>query len=257
MKTQEFSSNFPENQQKVRARMETMLGAEALEKISDTWVLLVGAGVGGTYVAHDLARKGYKLKICDGDEVRKENLGTQKYEKQDLGRNKAIATAERSTKKTSLSVKTIGIPYMFSEAVKKGINLEADIVIVFTDSFLSRFEVSEYFYKEKPVVSAGLGESGTWGWTFIQEPNKACLRCCFPEVDPNKTAGCTGLTIDTAKLVSSLVTYAVDTLVLDHENRKRDWNYRKIDLSGFSASSDVRKNLERKENCELCNRFRR
>ena len=257
MKTQECSSKFLEDQHKVRTRMETLLGTEALDKISETWVLLVGAGVGGTDVAHDLARKGYNLKICDGDEVRKENLGTQKYRKQDLDRNKAIVTVERSTKRTSLPVKTVGIPCMFSEAVKREVNLEVDLVVAFTDSFLSRFEVSEYFYKEKTVVSVGLGESGTWGWAFVQEPSKACLRCCFPRVTPNKTAGCTGLTVDTAKLTSSLVTYAVDTLVLDHDYRKRSWSYRKIGLSGFSASSDVSINMESREDCELCNRFRR
>ncbi|MBS3787565.1 ThiF family adenylyltransferase [Candidatus Bipolaricaulota bacterium] len=224
--------------------------------MGETWVLLVGAGVGGTYVAHNLARKCYNLNVCDGDEVRTENLGTQKYGKEDVGRSKAIVTAEYSAKRTSLPVKTVGVPYMFSEAVKKGINLEANIVIAFTDSFLSRFEVSEYFYEEKPVVSAGLGESGTWGWAFIQKPEKACLRCCFPEVNPNKTAGCTGLTIDSVKLTSSLVTYAVDTLVLDHYYRERSWNYRKIDLSGFCACPDEKVKIKRSEECGLCGNFK-
>lgn len=252
MKIQKFRSDPPDRQGQVRSRMETLLGKDALDEINDTWVLIVGAGVGGTYVAYDLARKGYNLKICDGDVVRPANLGTQKYGEKDLGENKAIVAARNSTERTSLPVEAIGIPYMFDEAVKEKIDLNVDVVVAFTDSFLSRFEVSEYFYQKRPVISAGLGESGTWGWTFVQEPGEACLRCCFPKVDLNKTAGCTGLTGDSAKLTSSLVTYGVDTLVLDHKFRKRDWNYRKVDLSGFSASPDELNQVEKKEGCELC-----
>jgi molybdopterin/thiamine biosynthesis adenylyltransferase len=182
LKFQKFRSDPPDQQGQVRSRMETLLGKDALDKINGTWILIVGAGVGGTYVAYDLARKGYNLKICDGDKVKLANLGTQKYGEKDLGENKAVVAAKHSTKRTSLSVKAIGIPYVFAEAVRKKIDLNADVVIAFTDSFLSRFEVSEYFYQERPVISAGLGESGTWGWNFVQEPGEACLRCCFCNV---------------------------------------------------------------------------
>lgn len=256
MKTQKFRSEPARNQEEVRSRMEALLGKKALEEINDSWILLVGAGVGGTYVAYDLARKGYNLKICDGDKVRSANLGTQKYGEKDLGKNKAVVAARNSTQRSSLPIEAVGIPYTFDEAVKKGSDVKADVVVAFTDSFLSRFEVSEHFYQGRPVISAGLGESGTWGWAFIQEPGGACLRCCLPEVDPNKASGCFGLTIDSVKLTSSLVTYGVDTLVLDQSFRKRDWNYRKVDLSGFSASTDEMKQVKRKESCELCRSFK-
>lgn len=236
--------------------METLLGEKALEEISQSWVLIVGAGVGGTYVAYDLARKGYNLKLCDGDGVELANLGIQKYGREDLGDSKAVAAAKHSVERSSLSMEAIGIPYMFSEAVSREIDLSADVVVAFTDSFLSRFEVSEYFYRERPVVFAGLGESGTWGWTFIQEPGEACLRCCLPEADPHKTAGCSGLTVDSVKLTSSLVTYGVGTLVLDQSFRKRDWNYRKIDLSGFSATPDEIQHVKKKEGCNLCSNIK-
>lgn len=252
MNLKKFESNPARKQRKVRSRMETLLGEKALDKINQSWVLIVGAGVGGTYVAHDLARKGYNLKICDGDKVELANLGTQKYVKKDLGKNKAVATAKHSVEKTSLHTKTVGIPYMFSQAVNKGIDLFADVVVCFTDSFLSRFEVAEYFYEVRPVVFAGLGESGTWGWSFVQKPYKACLRCFFPDVDPNLNGSCSGLSIDSVKLTSSLVTYAVDSLILNHKFRKRKWNYREIDLSGYSASYDRIKKIERRKDCELC-----
>lgn len=236
--------------------METLLGEKALAEINQSWVLIVGAGVGGTYVAYDLARKGYNLKICDADNVELANLGTQKYGLEDLGSNKSKAAARYSVERSSLPMEAVSIPYMFSEAANNSVDLSADVVVAFTDSFLSRFEVSEYYYQEKPVVFAGLGDSGTWGWVFVQEPGYACLRCCLPDVDPNQTGSCTGLTVDSVKLTSSLVTYAVDSLAVDHEYRKRNWNYRKIDLSGYSASPGQLTQVKRRNNCELCGQFK-
>lgn len=238
----------------ISSRQHMLLGKENLDKRSGKTVLVVGAGTGGNPVINNLAEKGYNLVVCDHDTVSMSNLGHQGFSQEDLGKNKAERAAIRATRLTSRPITIVAVPMRFEDATSLKVKWMDNVhaVVVFTDNMISRFEVSLHYYLKIPVLAAGIEETNTMAWLFIQEPKGPCLRCKFPNIDydsPDSTS-CSGMSLDAARALSGYISFSIDTLFLDHKYRRRNWNYLKLSLDGFV--SEERFMVEKNENCSLC-----
>lgn len=78
-------------------RTELLLGREAVEKLHQTNITVVGLGAVGSHVVEALARCGVgTLRIVDFDEISESNFNRQLYAiEPNLGRLKTVAAAER------------------------------------------------------------------------------------------------------------------------------------------------------------------
>jgi len=79
------------------ARIRLMLGEEKLERLKNSFVVIVGMGAVGSYAVEGLARSGVgRLRLVDFDVVRASNINRQLYALgSTLGRHKADLAAER------------------------------------------------------------------------------------------------------------------------------------------------------------------
>lgn len=246
------SPGLPEEE--VNSRQNMLLGKENVEIYSQLTVGLVGAGTGNNPVMENVAEKGCNLWVCDSDVVTLSNLAHQGFTEQDLGKEKAIQMAKKATNRASKHMKAIGIPMSFEEAAASQVGWleKADVVVVFTDNFASRFEVAYHYYGRKPVLIAGIESSNTLAWLFVQEAGGPCIRCCFPDItieSPDPTS-CSGMSLDPARALDGYISFAIDSLFLDHKYRRRNWNWLKISLDGFL--SDEKLIIEQDPDCEFC-----
>lgn len=214
-------------------------------------VVQVGAGGLGGEIARGLVRKGVGLiKIFDGDTVELSNLSRQFFYKEDLYKNKAISLAKNLVKEGVNSSLIVASPFMIQKAIEDKVDVSCDIVICAPDNDETRVFISRYFYDNTPVIFTGLDANANTGYVFIQEPGGACIGCALPNVVGDKGEPCpnTPAVIDLVKIISGFVLFSIDSTIM---KRKRNWNFRQIFLGGFVP--EVVKEVERKEDCSLCN----
>lgn len=79
------------------SRIERIIGAEGLERLHKSFVVVVGLGAVGSYAVEGLARAGVgRLRLVDSDEVRKSNINRQLFALgSTIGRAKTEVAAER------------------------------------------------------------------------------------------------------------------------------------------------------------------
>lgn len=83
-------------------------GEEALATIAAARVVICGAGAVGSNLAEGLARQGFqRLRVIDRDRVEERNLGTQVYEREDVGTLKAEALHHRVYRATGLEIEAV------------------------------------------------------------------------------------------------------------------------------------------------------
>jgi molybdopterin/thiamine biosynthesis adenylyltransferase len=203
-------------------------------------ILLVGAGGLIGAIAGGLARKGYgTLSICDHDRVELSNLNRQDFYPEDVTANewKAIALARNAARQGQLGT-----------VLAKGI----DLMVVGVDSNRCRAVASRFCRQRRlPVIFTAVSQAADWGWVFVQEPSDACVACLFPFLADavNQPEPCTispGV-LDILRVMGGMALYAVDTLVM---NRRRDWNYRSVQLPGDAP--DVIDLVRPRPGCPVC-----
>lgn len=235
-------------QESITDRQERVKGFDQ-KKLESTTINLIGCGGLGSEIGEGLLRKGVRnLYLYDGDKVEISNLTRQRFYKKDLHKNKAISLAENLSKEAVKKTVIRAIPAMFQEAVEDKINGEG-IAICGVDNNPTRVFVSQYHYKKKlPVIFTAVSRDANHGYVFVQEPGKACFGCLFPQSVNDNTYPCPGTPAikDILKVVSGMVLYAVDTLIM---KRPRNWSYKEVFLDGFP---DRVWQVERKEDCKLC-----
>jgi tRNA threonylcarbamoyladenosine dehydratase len=79
------------------SRIERMIGADGLQRLQKSFVVVVGLGAVGSYCVEGLARAGIgRLRLVDFDEVRPSNINRQLYALEStIGRAKAEVAAMR------------------------------------------------------------------------------------------------------------------------------------------------------------------
>jgi adenylyltransferase/sulfurtransferase len=220
-------------------------------KLGAATVLLIGAGGLGGEVGEGLARKGVgALLILDPDRVQLSNLNRQLFYEEDLYQNKAIALAKNLAREATSRTCITAYPLSFEDAVRKGVDPDADVVVCGVDSNRTRLNVSSHFLAGRPVVFLGVDEIADHGYVFVQEQDGPCFACLFPHALEDATRNqCAkvGAVKDILKVVAGIALYAVDSLLM---GRKRAWNFKESTLAGFAP--DVSRQIGRRDNCPVC-----
>ncbi len=135
------------------------IGGPGQQRLKAARVLIVGLGGLGAPAALYLAAAGVgTLGLADGDEVSLSNLQRQVlYRTEDVGRSKIEAAAE-ALARVNPHVAFEPHALMLDEANAAGIIGDYDVVLDGTDSFGSRFAVSDACLAAgKPLVSGAIG----------------------------------------------------------------------------------------------------
>ena len=225
----------------------TLLSGFQQERVDSTSINLVGAGGLGSEIGMALIRKGIgELNIYDGDTVTITNLTRQHFFKKDLYKPKATCLAHNLANMATNNSILRPIPMSVQEAERTGHLLRSDIAIVGVDNYDARFFCSKSFH-DVPTIFTAISPEADSGWVFLQEPGKACFGCFAGDMLGRPARKCTGSSIDINKVMGGLVSYVVDSLIM---NRPRDWNYKRIFFTG--PFEDISKNIDKDDKCKLC-----
>lgn len=166
-------------------------GDEGQRKLSDSKVLVIGAGGLGCPAMQYLAAAGVGyIKIVDGDQVDVTNLHRQiLFGHSDIGKNKAEAAAHR--------LRDLN-PHISLEAIADaaypdsldGLIGGVDLVLDCTDGFESTYAIHDACWGAGiPLVQASVHQYD--GWVQVIDPagGSGCYRCQWPEAPP---IGCIG-----------------------------------------------------------------
>jgi sulfur carrier protein ThiS adenylyltransferase len=215
-------------------------------------VIMIGAGGLGGEIGEALVRKGVgRLALFDHDYVELSNLNRQLFGKNDLGRPKSHCLSRNLSKLGFLGSVIEGYSLSFQDALKSGVDMAGNVKVVVcgVDNNPCRIAVSSYYQEQKiPVVFTSVSVDASHGYVFVQEPGKACFACQFPKAINDDTYPCgTPAVKDILKVVSGIVSYAVDSLLME---RLRTWSYKHCYLDG--TIPDKNWMVPRSPHCTLC-----
>lgn len=135
---------------------EIYRGKEALKKIKNHRIMVVGCGALGSNLLDSLARQGYTaLGTLDFDRVEEHNIGTQRFTQQDVGKLKVEAMDEHiySTTKISLAPEKAILNATNGPKLFRGYQLVVDCL----DNSASRSYVQDHARSTNvPTLHAGL-----------------------------------------------------------------------------------------------------
>lgn len=163
------------------------------EKLTQSHVLIVGAGGLGSPVAMYLAASGVgKLTICDFDQVDLTNLQRQIiHTTQSVGINKAVS-AQQTIYEINPEVDVIAVqqkssPEAFTELIKK-----ADVVVDCSDNFATRYTLNQLcFDAKKPLVSgAAIRFEGQITVFDFRSEVSPCYHCLYPNTGSDQEMRC-------------------------------------------------------------------
>ena len=118
-----------------------------------------------------------------------------------------------------------GYSLSFEDALALGVDMSGSVIVCAVDNNPCRIAVSTYYRElQIPVIFTAVSADARHGYVFVQEPGKACFGCLFTDAVNDETYPCPGTPAvkDILKVVGGLVSYAVDTLLMD---RLRLWTY--------------------------------
>jgi molybdopterin/thiamine biosynthesis adenylyltransferase len=216
-----------------------------------TTITVIGAGGLGGQIAWALVRKGLgMLRVFDMDVVSPSNLLRQFFREEDLYKPKAHRLARNLAKEGFMGTTIQGYSLSFQDALTLGIDLTCSLAVVGVDNNPCRVAASRY-YRERsiPCIFTAVSEDTIHGYVFVQEAGEdtACFGCQFPKAINDETYPCgTPAVIDILKVVAGIVSYAVDTLLME---RPRLWHYKTVHLDGFPGKDWL---VSRRLDCPLC-----
>lgn len=167
-------------------------GPEAQQKLSDTKVLVVGAGGLGVPVLQYLAGMGVgSIGIVDDDVVSLSNLQRQVlYRTEDVGQPKAQVAAE-SLRRLNPEISLRAFPQRLDVSSALSLIKDFDIVVDATDNFAARYLINDAcVLLDKPFVYGAIqGYEGQVSvFNFQDGPT---YRCLFPTPpDPSSVPDC-------------------------------------------------------------------
>jgi molybdopterin/thiamine biosynthesis adenylyltransferase len=221
------------------------------EALSQAKIIMIGAGGLGSQIGEAVVRKGVgTLVIFDHDLVELTNLNRQKFYERDVGKNKAVCLARNLAQESFCGTVIRGYGLSFQDALALGIDMTCSVAICGVDNNPCRVAVSRY-YRERhiPCIFTAVSQDTTHGYVFVQEAgaDKACFACQFPKAVNDATYPCgTPAVIDILKVVAGIVSYGVDTILME-----RPWlyQYKTIHLDGFPGKDWL---VKKRPDCLLC-----
>ncbi|MFC4558815.1 ThiF family adenylyltransferase [Virgibacillus kekensis] len=188
------------------------IGEEGQKKLSESKVLIVGAGALGTVISNHLVRAGVgKLRIVDRDYVELSNLQRQTlFDEKDVedALPKAVAAKKKLTKMNSLVDVEAIVGNVSNETIDEYIT-GIDVVLDGTDNFSTRFILNDACYKYNIPFSYGGVVSSRGMSAFFVPGETPCLRCITSPGAEN------GQTCDTVGVISPAVDIAASYQVTE------------------------------------------
>ena len=161
------------------------IGAAGQKKLSNSSILIVGAGGLGSPVAIYLAALGIgKIGIIDKDKVEISNLTRQIiFETQDIKKSKSL-TAIKKLKKINPNIKFKSFNKNLNSINIDKIAKEFYVIIDGSDNFRTRFLINDYCLKNKKIlISGAISKFDGHVYTFNFSNKKSpCLRCFIPRM---------------------------------------------------------------------------
>jgi len=215
-------------------------------------IVLIGMGGIGVRFALMLVRMGVgKIIFIEHDRVEDTNLHRQDlYFHADVGKSKAFAAMKNLLPHCTHKTKVIAYHLKFDEVLLLGETFaDATCFVCGVDNDDAREAVCRHFAKlEVPGVFAAVDLQASSGTLIVQEPGKACWRCCQPLDHENQTAPCgSASSPEILDVVSGFGVFAVTSLLM---KRPRQWNFRLCSLQGFMPDQAVR--IKRRKACPCC-----
>jgi adenylyltransferase/sulfurtransferase len=221
------------------------------ETLSRLKVLLVGAGALGGEIAEGLVRKGVgTLKILDFDTVSLSNLNRQFFFPEDLYQPKAWALARNVAPHGTMGTRVVAHDLSFENAQEGGVDLDCNVVISAVDDAATRLAITRFALERNvPALFGGASVEADYASLFVQEPDRACFFCAFPEHEGMGRTPCPGSPAikDLFKQLGGLALTAVDSLFME---RPRNWN-----LCGLCPSDPTATRsgtVKRRPDCPVC-----
>ncbi len=155
------------------------IGLKGQEKLSRSWVAVLGIGGLGSIASLYLALAGVNLRLIDRDIVELNNLQRQiLYREEDIGKPKATA-AKENLQKWNSSIQIESFVEDFNPDNAEELIVGVDLVVDGTDNFEARYLLNDVCVKHGIpfMYSAAIGTRGMM--SFIVPGETPCLTCLF------------------------------------------------------------------------------
>jgi molybdopterin/thiamine biosynthesis adenylyltransferase len=163
------------------------------DKITQSHVLIVGAGGLGSPVAMYLAASGVgTLTICDFDAVDLTNLQRQIiHTTQSVGTNKAVS-AQQAIFEINPDVLVHTVQQKSTESEMAVLVAQADVVVDCSDNFATRYALNRLCFQHKtPLVSGAAirfeGQITVFDFRHAASP---CYHCLYPDTGSDQEMRC-------------------------------------------------------------------
>ena len=227
------------------------------EILSDSRIVLVGAGGLNSWTAVALLRSGAKeVVIIDDDIVEITNLSRQLYSSEDRGKPKAICVAQNLIAQghAVAGARITGIAMPFDENLTSQLSIPCDVLVIGVDNNKTRlFAVSWARRNRIPAVFTALSQDGGQRcYAFLQGAydNEACLRCALPNLKPEDEAPCASVIVPGCFLASSFATFFTYRALMGWPEGVDPYNYREADLLGVAP--DAIGFVPKRSTCPTC-----
>jgi|GEM_PF-2877311 len=165
------------------------LGPVALDRLQGSWAGVIGAGTLGAQLIPHFGLLQVGLSIVDAGRVESENLGTQAFNSESVGRWKAEARAHQvAALNPDCAVRALNQPI---ERLGLAALADCDVLLTGLDSRVSRLRVSE-IARELGIVwiDAALDGSGAqlFGTVSVYDPRHPDAACAACPYDPEELA---------------------------------------------------------------------
>lgn len=171
----------------------TQIEYDGQEKLTQSHVLIVGAGGLGSPVAMYLAASGVgTLTICDFDAVDMTNLQRQIiHTTQSVGINKAVS-AQQTIFEINPEVVVHTVQKRSTEAEMAALIEQADVVVDCSDNFATRYTLNRLCFQHKtPLVSgAAIRFEGQITVFDFRNETTPCYHCLYPDVGSDQEMRC-------------------------------------------------------------------
>jgi tRNA threonylcarbamoyladenosine dehydratase len=162
------------------SRTELMLGRDGVDRLKDSFVILVGAGAVGGYVLEGLVRAGVgKIRVIDDHCVDESNLNRQILATRDtVGRPKAIVATERA-RSINPDIDIEGLPELINvKNVSRLLGGEPDIIVDAIDTVANKVFVLRYAAENRIRTFSSMGAALRTDTTKIRINTLKRTRAC-------------------------------------------------------------------------------
>ena len=243
----------PRLHHEINDRQEKVPGSD-LQMRQAARLAFVGAGGIGSHAISAAMKKGYRfIEQFDDDVVDLSNLTRQLYDGTDVGHYKTHATGRRLKQAAIFPLNYVSHPFRLQECftLEDDVDPGFDLIIAGVDNNPTRRFVTLFGINHSiPVIHVAIGRDANALCISVQEPEKACWACQFPQHLNNNEYPC-GLPscIDGLAVACGLIMHAADSLITD---RPREWNFRQIYMDG--GLPDQTRTIDRRPDCPLCSK---